>query len=465
MHGSGWSSRARLVAALLAGAVMAAGGIGTAGAAPKKLKDERIPMVAPEDLPPRTAPIIEIGPDFLAPGDLPGGVELPTGAVWNPALWVFGNYRTAVQHFDGGRGPAVTEWANRLDLFANLRLSGTERILFGMSPLRDEGEFTGYTFEPDDDEGFDNAFSGDITRLFFEGEIVEIFPKLDPGDEGVLDIGFSIGRQPVFFQEGMMANDVMDAVSLTKDNVIIPGLTVDHRFTALWGWNEVNRDNNLEDDGAHLLGLFTEGDWGPSTVQIDAAYVAGRDDGAYFGVAGTQRPIILGKKVNTDLRANASFALEEEGARVDDGLLLFSQLSITPTGTSNLLYNNTFVGIGNYSSAARNDTAGGPLGRTGILFAAVGLGNYGAALGNRADESVGSAVGYQMFFNNERTQVILEAGGRAGTDDDISDAAAVGARFQQAIGSRFVLRADTFVAAQEVGDTGLGFRTEFRTNF
>lgn len=132
-----------------------------------------------------------------------------------------------------------------------------------MSPLRDEGEFTGYTFEPDDDEGFDDAFNADITRLFFEGEIVEIFPNLDPGDQSVLDIGFSVGRQPAFFQESQMVNDVMDAVSLTKYNLIFPGWTVDRRITAFWGWNEVNRDDNREDDSAHLLGPFTEGDWGP----------------------------------------------------------------------------------------------------------------------------------------------------------------------------------------------------------
>lgn len=169
--------------------------------------------------------------------------------------------------------------------------------------------------------------------------------------------------------------------------------------------------------------------------------------------------------MNTSLRANASFALDDEGAQVDDGLLLFSQVSITPTGSGNLVYNKTFLGIGNNSSAARDDTAGGPLGQAGVLFAAVGLGNHGAALGNRGDKSVGSAIGYQMFFNDQRTQVLLEAGGRAGWDEARSDAAAVGARFQQAIGSRYVLRADTFVAAQDVGDTGLGFRTEFRVNF
>ena len=84
-------SRIRVAVALLAGAVLAAGGTGsgTVEAAPKKLKDERIPMAKPEDLPERTAPLSEIGPGLLESGDLPTGIESPTGAVWNPALWVF----------------------------------------------------------------------------------------------------------------------------------------------------------------------------------------------------------------------------------------------------------------------------------------------------------------------------------------------------------------------------------------
>jgi len=78
---------------------------------------------------------------------------------------------------------------------------------------------------------------------------------------------------------------------------------------------------------------------------------------------------------------------------------------------------------------------------------------------------VGAAIGYQMFWNDERTQVILETGGQLGTRDTTRDEAAVGARFQQAIGDRFVLRLDGFVSAEESGDAGYGARTEFVTQF
>ena len=106
-----------------------------AQAAGSTLSTEPIPMKAEEDLPERTPPIIEIGPDFLGTGNIPEGIELPTGAVWTPALWIFGNYRTAINFFDNGADPEVLEWANRLDLFANLQLSGTERLLLGSEPI------------------------------------------------------------------------------------------------------------------------------------------------------------------------------------------------------------------------------------------------------------------------------------------------------------------------------------------
>ncbi|RDD62232.1 hypothetical protein [Ferruginivarius sediminum] len=450
------------VAAALA---VAAAPVDRVRAAGSELSDEPIPMATEDDLPARTPPLIEIGPDFLGTGNLPKGIELPTGAVWNPALWVFGSYRTALNYFDDGRNPETTEWANRLDLFANLRLTGTERILFGMSPLRDESEFSGYTFDSEVEEGWDNEFNADITTLFFEGEIVEIFPDLDPDDSGALDLGFSVGRQPLFFQEGMMVNDTQDALGITRDTIIIPGLSVDTRVTALWAWNDVNRDDNDEDKDAQLFGVFTEGDWLTSTVQFDAAYVDSDNDGLYLGASSVQRMAILGQTVNTAFRANTSFALDDETSEVSDGTLLFAELSTTPHGTNNVLYGNAFWGIDEYSSASRDETAGGPLGQTGILFAAVGLGEYGSALSNRADNVMGAAIGYQMFFNDERTQVIFEAGGRAGTEDEENDQAAIGARVQQAIGDRFIVRADAFVSAQDIGDTGSGFRTEFVTRF
>jgi hypothetical protein len=189
------------------------------------------------------------------------------------------------------------------------------------------------------------------------------------------------------------------------------------------------------------------------------------NDGLHAGASTTQRMAVFGKTVNSSVRINQSWALDDETPAIQTGTLLFGEFNVTPYGTDNVLYTNAFWGIDEFSSASRNETAGGPLGRTGILFAAVGLGRYGSALSNRPDNVVGGAVGYQMFFNNERTQVILEAGGQLGTESDTRDEAAIGARVQQAIGDRFVLRLDGFVSAQEDRDPGVGARTEFVAQF
>ena len=60
------------------------------------LSDKPKPLLSEDELPRRTAPIIEIGPDFLGTGNLPKGWVLPTGAVWQPALWVFGSSRDVI---------------------------------------------------------------------------------------------------------------------------------------------------------------------------------------------------------------------------------------------------------------------------------------------------------------------------------------------------------------------------------
>ncbi len=436
-----------------------------AQAAGSTLSTEPIPMKAEEDLPERTPPIIEIGPDFLGTGNIPEGIELPTGAVWTPALWIFGNYRTAINFFDNGADPKVLEWANRLDLFANLQLSGTERLLLGMEPLHSGRDFSGYRWKPDENDGSVNGFNADITTLFFEGEFGEIFPNLDPEDTGSYDIGFSVGRQPIFFQEGMMFDDTIDSVGFVRDTVMIPGVFVETRITALFGWNDIDRDDNAEDEGAYVFGLFTETDFRSTTTNLDFAYVSSDEDnsgdGFYIGASATQR---IGHW-NTSFRGNVSVALEGESDAVSTGALLFAEVSRTLPASENVIYANGFWGIDNYSSAARDELAGGPLGRVGLLFAAVGLGNYGSPLSNRADKVVGGSIGHQWFFNDNRTQLVLELGGRKGTSSEIQDAVAIGGRFEQAIGQRLILRVDAFASVQEDRDEGLGARTEMLIRF
>jgi hypothetical protein len=428
-------------------------GLNAEAATVSRLPDEPIPLQT-EGFPSRPDPILELGEDFLGTGTLAPGVELPTGAVWHPSFLLFGTLRSALQTFDDGE-ERFSEWANRLDLFGQLRLSGTERLIIGLRPVDQDGRFSGYNFEPDQDDGWRNELNLEVDRLFFEGDFGEIFPTLDEGDTKPLDVGFSVGRMPIFFQEGMLVNDNIDAVGVVRNSISIPGGS-NLRATLLYGWNEINRDNNLEDDSASLFGLFTEFDLPCCTVDVDLVYVDGDDAGWFGGISSVQR---IGH-FNASVRALFSSAQDEENDRVSDGTLLFGELSWSPRGTHDNVYVNAFWGIDRFSSAARGPATGGPLGRTGILFAAVGLGRYGAALGNRADDSVGASVGYQWFLDGGLKQWIFEAGFREETDGPEQGAVAIGTRYQQAFGQHLVMRFDGFLADQDEGGNSNGLRVE-----
>jgi hypothetical protein len=442
--------------------------VGASAAEKLDLLDKPIPMKKAEDFPQRVPPLIQWGGDFLGTGNIPSGIELPTGAVWIPSLWVYGNSRTSFNYVDpGDTREKISEIVTRLDLNFNLKLSGTERIFMQLQPLRHRGETTGYAFQPSD-RNFTNAFNPDITALFFEGDFGEIFPLLDPDDSRALDIGIALGRQQIFFQEGIMLNDTIDAIGLTRDTLIFEDI-VDTRMSILFGWSNLDRDNNVRDGNAKLFGIFTETDLRISTVALDAAYVMTDDDvniggdGLYFGLSSVQR--IEG--FNIAAYVNTSFALDDESNGVRSGTLLFSEISTEPAQTHDIIYLNSFVGFDDYSSAARGKGTGGPLGRMGILFAAVGNGNYPAALTNRANEAIGATLGYQKFFNDDRTNLTTEIGGIASLESDgsVQDGFGLGIRLQQKILTRYLFQSDAFIADRENDSTSYGIRTEIQVQF
>jgi hypothetical protein len=406
--------------------------------------------------------LLELGSPFLGRGEINPGYTLPTGATWHPSFQVFGNYRQALQSFDDGL-EQYAEWAHRLDIFGNLFLTPTERLVIGLRPLDSGTKFSGYNFTPRHEDGWRNQFNADIETLFFEGDFGELFPKLDPNDSHSLDYGFAVGRQPLLFQDGIMINDTIDAVGVTRNSLFPPGGS-SLRATALYGWDEINRADNREDGSADLFALLTSTDFRETTLDLDLAYVeAERDtgDGFYAGAGLSQRIGYL----NTQLRANHSSALDDETSAVRDGTLLFAEISFTPFDTHDLLYLNGFGAIDQYSSAARGPDRGGALGRTGLLFEAVGLGRYGAPLGNAPEDAAGGAVGYQHFLPSQRTQIILEAGGVGQTKGTQDGGPGLAGRYQQAFGRRFVLVADAFVIDRKNRDTGFGGRLEFLVKF
>lgn len=437
---------------------------------PSALPTEFIPMITEDEMGMRTAPLLEWGNPFLDTGRIGEPWQLPTGAVWSPSLWVFGGFRTALSAVDDEASDRNSEWSNRLDLFANLQLTGTERVLLGITPLHEGGNFSTYTFKPDSAEGWNDASGAHVSTFFIEGELAELFPRVDRNDSIPLDFGFSLGRQSIEFQDGFLANDIMDVVGIVKNSNSVAAGINNARFTFIYAWNHVNRDDNREDDAAKLYGLFSQWDLPKVSIELDAIYVDGDEslaagsasDSWHLGASASRR---IGR-FSSVFRALASGAEGADSAAASDGYLLFAELSTSPLGSENIAYLTGFWGVDQYSSAARNGSVGGPLGRAGILFASAGLGNYRPALSNRTGDIAGTALGYQMFLGGFRRQLIVEAAYRHDRSDADSGGYGLGLHYQQRLTQRLVWRMDAYAANNDSDrGTSLGLRSELRVQF
>ncbi|MGI9406605.1 MAG: hypothetical protein ACR2O4_09550, partial [Hyphomicrobiaceae bacterium] len=201
-----------------------------------------------------------------------------------------------------------------------------------------------------------------------------------------------------------------------------------------------------------------------STYNLDMIYVDDDNnrDGFYVGASAIQRIPSWGG-ISTAFRVNASFALDEEvpGNVIGDGVLLTSELSKTVDGSDDIVYFNSFLGIGNFTQAGREAIVGGPLANTGVLFASPNLSLYGAEINPfTGDDVIGAAVGYQAFWDNNRRNLILEIAGRhdlAGTE---FDSLGMGFQLQQAVGQHVQLQLEGFYTFNEGREDGSGARAE-----
>jgi hypothetical protein len=424
-------------------------------------------------VPARPPLLLECGENFLSPGPLKSGFNSPFGAVWRPALWVFGEYRTALQYTDYGP-EAIGEWANRLDLFGQLNLTGTERILLGMRPVDEElsnrRRFSSIDFR----DGSINGFNAEVQTLFFEGDFGEMFPELDPHDVMGLDYGFSVGRMPLLAQQGLLINeDRMDAVTVTK-NTLFTKRILNLRMTGVYGWSSINRNSpdtgvpNTEDLNSRMVALLTESDFARSTVNADVVYVesdAPTGDLIAFGLSGIQRHQGYFNNYNTSLHVLASFPVNGETPFAQQGELLFAQTSWTPHHYEDLIYLNMFLAIDEFTSPARGPLAGGPLGQSGLLFTAPGIGRVGPAINVQANNAAGGSLGYQFFFDHTRQQLIWELGGQKDTDGTNRGAIATGTRYQRALGQHWIALLDATVGKRESASVGTSLRAEARVKF
>ncbi len=449
-----------------------------------RLSDKPVPYAT---VPERPALPVELGCKFLGNGKLPEGIELATGAVWTPCLWVFGTSRTALQTYESvGAAGRNTEIATRLDLFANLSLTTTEKCIVGIAPLDSNrfSNFTRYSFESNQGlEGGRSEAGVYLRTAFCEGDFGSLFPNLDPGGQKLIDYGFSFGRQQITFQEGIMINDTLDAIGIVRNNLHAPGFS-NIRITGIAAIDHIDRGtpaNRRRLNEPYLFGLFTQADTIDSTWALDLITVQDDNtnstggDGYYIGLSALQRgwnPFNGIGTVNTSYRVNASFSEGADTAQVTDGVLLSAEMSWTPHSSDDVFYVNPFWGIDRYSQAGREPIVGGPLAALGISFASPSLGNHLSELSSFNTNVVGAAIGYQAFWDQHRRNLVLEVAGVKDTtrglfdtDGAGTDAAAFTVQFQQAIGQRVQLQLDAFVAYLEGRDNGSGSRAEILIQF
>jgi hypothetical protein len=419
-----------------------------------------------EDVPKRPKPILELFQGYQRPGRLGYEARLPGGMILAPNLTIGVVYRNGIQAIDNGVDAARLEWVNALAIFSTLTINQTERLVAGISPLTENGQKTKYTFRPEGEEGWsDDHYNARVTVLFFEGDLSEMFPKMDWKGRRALDFGIAVGRQGVVIQDGFLIADIMDSVAITRNTVPF-GRASNARYTFLYGWDGIHRGNNAEDDQAQLFGLFTTTDVAHSKIDFDMAFVDStneRGDQVNIALSTFHPTVLFGTYLNTTFRVATSVAVDEETAQVTEGTLLYSSISGAPKGTHDIVYFDAFWAIDNYAPASR--TMGGPLGRVGLLFSGNGLA-AGSPISNRANDSYGGAFGYQKFFSStHRRNLILEMGGRVDDSPTGFNAFGITARLTQAIRRHTFVSVDVFAVRQEARDNSYGLRSELTFKF
>ena len=362
------------------------------------------------------------------------------------------------------------------DAKVNLQSTGTEQAQAHLRPMDTRGQFTGKTISPQN-KGFNGHWDADFETLFFEANLGDIFPLLDPQDQGEGGLGFAIGKFPVEFQNGYMVRDEMTAVGVSMTHIQMEGSS-GIRAMALWTFDHINQADNAPDESdVNLFGLFVEGDYPWGLLEVDVARaVADRNRGEQFngGVGWT------GHVADTNYSVHASYSRFFDPAlmQYDSGTLLALGYSTEFGLRHDLVYANGYWAEGDFRRLA---SSGPPsLGPIGLSFAGVGLGGYHPALWPRPLDSSGFAVGLQTFFAGDALNWAVELGHRRDLDQGHpvfgnTSGTTLTTRAQYKLAERFLLQLDAFYAVhgpvpkghQDTGNDydSSALRVELRVSF
>jgi hypothetical protein len=388
-----------------------------------------------------------------------------------PSFLVYGDYRTAVGiHRFGGQ--PTRQWAHRLNLDMDLRLTGTERFHMFTGPLDDNGRFTRLDFSDSNNVEFEEELDFRPDTAFFEGDLGAITGSWT-GTDAPFDLPFTMGIVPLLYQNGIWMEDAIVGFAFGspwRHSRLFNWENFETTFFA--GFADINSPAFQDQNAAKVFGTawFIEAYGG--YIEADYAYLDERQDlgRSYHNAAIAYTRRYLGRISNSiRLIGNAGQRGPAIDRTADGGLLLVENSLITSQPSHFVPYFNGFVGNGRPQSVARAGGSGEILRNTGINFESDGLTAY-PTLNATGANSYGGAIGFNLLSADFRQQFVaeftaLDRYGNPAISRIAGPQYAIGARYQRTLNNRSLIRFDAINGWLDNASNIYGMRSEFRWKF
>jgi len=415
-------------------------------------------------------PWIEWGRTFYGSGITPPSETwLGDTNLVQQQLYLYGDFRTGAA---SGRNAVGTfdNWANRLNLDLDYRLTGTERFHAFFGPLNRAVDFT--RVERDNDQfEYLSFYNLNPVTAFFEGDVGALLGGA-AGTPSPFELPVTAGLVPLVFQNGVWMEDAASGVAFAipaRHSRLLNWANFDATFFAIF--DEINSPAfGLDNDAAQAFGTAWFIDAYGGYIESGYAYLNDISNGnrSYHNstFSFTRRYFDkLSNSVRVIVNSGQEIAKDQ---RTADGVLLLVENSLVTSEPMNIIpYFNFFAGWERPQSVARAAVAGDVLRNTGMNFEIDGLNGYPTLDATGAD-TAGTSVGVDLIGRNFDRQLILEAtyltphGDRAFVK---GDEYALGTRYQFALSHCTIIRMDAMYGWRE-NDTDLhGVRLEYRWKF
>lgn len=416
-------------------------------------------------------PLVEWGVPFYGPGPTPiGGEAFGATNLTLQKFYVFGDYRVGLAQNDLVN-QEQTVLAHRLNLELDYWITATERFHGFIGPFQEDAQFM-RVVDGNYIEEFD-LFQAETDTLFFEGDLGQILGGIN-GHYAGFDMPITVGLVPLLFQNGIWALDAMvgGAVTIPARNSAVYDLS-NFDITFFGGIDRISTGAfGFDEDAGALIGATTFIDVRGGYLELGYGFVDDQEGGgrSYHNLAAsyTRRYANL---VSNSIRVIVNTGQDTGTARqTADGVLLLVENTFLTENPYNVLpYVNVFAGFDRPQPLSRAGVFGGVLFNTGILFQTDQLTGF-PTLDPTGNNTYGAAVGVDLIAPSFDQQLIVEASALKVRGDRSDRAAAgdqvgVGVRWQKALSTATLIRADAMVGLLDNSDDISGARVEYRWKF